>query len=657
MQIDVSSAAFILLSQLVAAQSLPSSMVEQQNNGWCMLQSPRQKLSMSRVHEIHEESGMLQIQFEQQIFADAQAHQLYWTEHKDVQSHLVSHLDDLFRGIDKNLQDAVDRFQKANRNASGECATLLKEAKQLLTGLHKRTREVQHEMKIKEEALEAQQVLLDGEKLKQKVLRDEKKVEDEKCLEEMQEADKMYRRYNAELHELEQIASPNITWNSSRAKLSLATLGMHVDGAGAAFLLCVTHSSQSPGAEVQETCDRQRQELQRNLTSAYKKIRALVTAFNKTRNDEACLDDVKKEYEAKQTSIALAVGKAGQSLKEEMAASKMLASELQRLQSQETEFQENMKKISDACKGSIEVKEYVDNVHELIKDMRNCPGVGRSNLTISENDTKVITTTKAPTTTTKAPTTTTKAPNKGLADAIHEELKDGFTDPTAHKIQKELHPPNATSTTTTTSTTAAENTASTTSATTTTTTTTTTESTTTSTATTTTSATTRESTSTTTNTTITISTTSATESTTMTTTSSTSGTSPATNATAEKFVFRLSEKYKNCEDLGDSWATASVSQVKKWCGCPMIEEGKPPWLAPSNKVLTGIEKVRDRLARKRKERKECLCKDKLEDLKWKTSRSILGLKDGRVYGKIWKYNARWTGRDETRMSYDLCVRV
>jgi len=135
---------------------------------------------------------------------------------------------------------------------------------------------------------------------------------------------------------------------------------------------------------------------------------------------------------------------------------------------------------------------------------------------------------------------------------------------------------------------------------------------------------------------------------------------PVKSFGGETIKMRLSNSRETCESLADGWFTASVSEIKTACGCPQGEGGKP--VEPpgsSDKVkMSWSEKLKVRAAKRKAEKTECQCGEKLKDLKYTTDRSIVGLKGGRLYGPIWKHNVRWTGRDENeRMSVDLCVRI
>merc|ERR1719159_373144 len=117
----------------------------------------------------------------------------------------------LRRGADDSLEGLISKFAEKNMGSNDACHARLLEAKHLLNELHTRLQDLQRDIEAKEDVVEAEQAVLEGERTKKKVLEEWKEGELEKCKEEREEAERMYQQYSNELKELQQIASPNVT--------------------------------------------------------------------------------------------------------------------------------------------------------------------------------------------------------------------------------------------------------------------------------------------------------------------------------------------------------------------------------------------------------------------------------------------------------------
>merc|ERR1719217_1001887 len=128
---------------------------------------------------------------------ESRLHQAYWHSHR------------------RNLRSLMSQGDMLRRSGDA-CHARVLEAKHLLNELHTRLQDLQRDIEAKEDVVEAEQAVLEGERTKKKALEDWKETELEKCKEEREEAEKMHQQYTSELKELRQIAAPNVTISLNR---------------------------------------------------------------------------------------------------------------------------------------------------------------------------------------------------------------------------------------------------------------------------------------------------------------------------------------------------------------------------------------------------------------------------------------------------------
>lgn len=374
-------------------------------NLWCMLQLGRgdQRLSLLRpmVSMIQTHSA----DFLDAVMVESRLHQQYWHGHRHSQRSLMSRGEMLRRDADKSLDQLIGEFEEKNKGSSDACHARLLEAKHLLNELHTRLQDLQRDIEAKEDVVEAEQAVLEGERTKKKALEEWKEGELQKCQEERDEAERMYQQYSNELKELQQIAAPNVTMALNRNKtsgnvsarlvsllqeassrpvtsLSLLGLGTQVHDAFKAhqnFVQCL-HDSQSPNATVTaspEVCAEQQEQLKQNFTKAYVSIKKMKDSYDEARNDTICDQGVQDEFQGRLNPVLEKITQAADNLEDALKALRDLNSELTRLNDAVERLEKHIKELADTCKESTEVTKYLGNVRDLIMDMKKCPGLDR----------------------------------------------------------------------------------------------------------------------------------------------------------------------------------------------------------------------------------------------------------------------------------------
>lgn len=379
------------------------------NSLWCMLQlgrgEPRLSMAAPMVSMMQTHSA----EFLDAVMKESRQHQAYWHGHRHSQRSLMSRGDMLRRDADKSLDELIAQFETKNKGSGDACHARLLEAKHLLNELHTRLQDLQRDIEAKEDVVEAEQAVLEGERTKKKVLEEWKEGELQKCKEEREEAERMYQQYSNELKELQQIASPNVTMTlrknqtsliatsllqqaqtEPKTTISLLGIGIQLDdmlNAHEELVHCLRNSTSNAtpatATASPEVCAEEQAQLQRNFTKAYVAIKKMTDSYDEARNDTTCDQGVEDEFHGRLNPVLEAITKAADALQDALTALRSLNDELKRLNDSAERLEKHIKELAETCEESKEVTEYLGNVRDLIKDMKKCPGLDRVNFVVA----------------------------------------------------------------------------------------------------------------------------------------------------------------------------------------------------------------------------------------------------------------------------------
>lgn len=341
---------------------------------------------------------------------------VYWTSTSDRRASLLQQSSVLKRGAEVSLEDLINGFQNNNSNAEDSCHARLLESRHLLDNVHAQVLALQEQMMAKQSIIHSLELKLTEDRAILPPIEMRHTEALQKCARIRRESAQRYVTLSAELLELRQIASPEVTIDDSAKvvrtqsqssgqldssasqspHISLLSVAQRSTSAAAqhlqareSLLDCVRAASASggldsqPAAASQEDCLEQLQWVQRNFTSAYVSVTRDVTDANHKRMDMTCDTIANTTLQRERDPVMLQITQTSEFLQEAIVDLQDLESELRRLQAAYLELEQHSVQIKTRCAAGEEVSSYLQTIHDIIQDVKKCPGYDRVDLSIA----------------------------------------------------------------------------------------------------------------------------------------------------------------------------------------------------------------------------------------------------------------------------------
>lgn len=352
------------------------------------------------------------------VAVPGQAHHAFWSNAGSRIVTLLQQSSRLKRGAEVSLEELIDRFRSSGSSGEESCHARLLEARHLLDEVHAQVVSLQQQMMAKQNVIRALEATLREYRLSLPPIEVRLTEALERCAQIRAEANLRYATWSSELLELRQIATPEVTLDIARkligtrdsshmephstalppAQLSLLSMAeastsftaLHVRrvlenvrdclrGASASKDL----STQLPLRASQEDCLQRLEGLQRMFTSAYVSLSHNVDVANHERLDRTCDILANTTSQIERAPIILQITEASQRLQEAFDDLGDLESELRRLQAAYVELEQQSSHIQASCFAGNEVSAYLQTIHDIIQDVKKCPGYERVDFSIA----------------------------------------------------------------------------------------------------------------------------------------------------------------------------------------------------------------------------------------------------------------------------------
>lgn len=348
----MTNCALILLATLGMAHAGVS------KNDTCLLQRPQQaQLAKSSI-------SLLEVEVDMAGMASAMMHKAWRQQHAK-----------LWRAM--NETDGIEKFIAEQSASSQACSARLMEAKRALDRLKSEVKQLSSQVDGHEAVLETETSNLNITKLSIKSVKDNTEVEKKKCEELKKEAENEAKQFSAELEELKQIANPKETFKGSPETKTGLLQEMEWSRERCLAFVKFTEKHGYARQHDPETrdCDKQREELQKAFTKAWKEIADLHKDAEERVADTSCFDDADAAENADLVPLLTARKQALRRIENANEAIEALDPVLSSTKQRSEKLMHHIDEVlTPECFEAADVSKQLNHVRELIMALEECPG-------------------------------------------------------------------------------------------------------------------------------------------------------------------------------------------------------------------------------------------------------------------------------------------